>query len=161
MKYQIKAIEVDAVQYHKEMRVDGYAVYETEYPEDGHTFELCENVDTTRQTIVQAAVQTPQWKVVSEGEWIVTYPDGTKEILEDSKFKERFVAMKYCPVCGLEYGRNGVRKYVGKEYCCNTEKHHGTYRGLLECCKHGLIPSACADCPTEEYVTEMQSLDNA
>lgn len=93
MKYQTKAIEVEAVQYQKDMGLeDGYAVYETEYPEDGHTFELSENVDTTRQTIIQAAVQTPAWKVVSEGEWIVTYPDGLKEIWGDMEFKERFTS---------------------------------------------------------------------
>lgn len=91
MKYQTKAIEVEGVKYQKDLGLeDGYAVYETEYPEDGHTFELSENVDTTRQTIIQAAIQTPAWKVVSEGEWIVTYPDGVKSILEDEEFQKRF-----------------------------------------------------------------------
>jgi hypothetical protein len=82
---------VEAVQYQKDQGLeDGFAVYETEYPEEGHTFELNEDVDTTRVTIIQAAVQTPAWQVVSEGDWIVTFPNGQKEIWSDTSFKEMF-----------------------------------------------------------------------
>jgi len=38
--------------------------------------------------------------------------------------------MKLCPVCGPDIG--SIKKQYGKEYCCNTEKHHGTYCGLSE-----------------------------
>lgn len=91
MKYQLKAIEVEAVQYTKDAGLeDGFAVYETNYPEDGYTFELSENVDTTCQTIIQAAIKTPLWEEVSEGDWIVTYSGGQKEIWNDNSFKDRF-----------------------------------------------------------------------
>lgn len=92
MKFQMKPIVVEAVQYKRDMGFeDGFAVYETEYPEDGHTFEVAENIDTTRMTIIQAAVRTPVWRVVSEGDWIVSFPGGEKEIWKDGAFQERFI----------------------------------------------------------------------
>lgn len=115
MKFQTMTISVEAVQYQKDLGLeDGFAVYETEYPEDGHTFELSENVDTTRQTIIQPAIQTPQWKVVSEGEWIVTFPDGKKEVWGDDSFKDMFQPDKTDQMV-MEYSRY-------KEFCGYTKE---------------------------------------
>ena len=94
MKYKMKDIEVEAVRFEKGLGIeDGYAVYDTAYPDEGYTFELSTHVDTTRQTIIQAAVRTPAWKVVSEGDWVVSLPSGQREIWADRSFRERFVSI--------------------------------------------------------------------
>lgn len=90
MIYQAKAIVIEAVQYQKGLGMeDGFAVYEPKHPVGGYRFVLSENVDPTRHSIIQAAVQAPDWKEISEGEWIITYPDGEKDIWTDKTFKER------------------------------------------------------------------------
>ncbi|MFB6364498.1 hypothetical protein ACFCP7_10590 [Paenibacillus elgii] len=41
MKFQRNPIVVEAVKFFKAQGIeDGYAIYETEYPEEGHAFEL-------------------------------------------------------------------------------------------------------------------------
>lgn len=106
MKYQAKAIVIEAVQYQKGFGMeDGFAVYEPKHPVGGYRFVLSESVDPTLHSIIQAAVQAPDWKEISEGEWIITYPDGEKDIWDDKTFKERFQP-SYEKQMLLEYSRN-------------------------------------------------------
>lgn len=37
--------------------------------------------------------------------------------------------MKQCPVCGPNTG--SIKKQYGKDYCCNPNRHHGIYHGLV------------------------------
>jgi hypothetical protein len=77
-KYRKKPIVVDAEIFVANQGMeDGFSVYETEYPDEGHTYEMSSDIDTTRQTILSPAIKTISgWADIQDGDYIIKEQDG-------------------------------------------------------------------------------------
>lgn len=117
MKFRKKAIIVDAEPYREGME-DGYAVYETEYPDEGYTFLTKEQYQKRTEvgekyTILSPAMETRKgWQAILEGDWIVTGIEGERYPVRQSVFEETYEPLDLDALYGLPYSKTWYRQKI-------------------------------------------------
>lgn len=90
-KYVRIPTDIAAVEFQNDQSLeDGYLVYETEYPDEGHYAVPDGDLDTSKVTVLSAAIYNRgEWLAIEAGDYLVV-ENGEKSVWSKEKFKRVF-----------------------------------------------------------------------